>query len=236
MPSARSRRTSSRAAGHVTEGNPLARRGVLFDWPEELGEPSAHLIEDFLVPGPRVKDYERVKQYLETLGLAGHVDLLAGGPPCQGFSSAGRRVENDSRNELYKHYLRFVELVAPTFLLIENVKGISIPFGKNGDDKNGCEKPVPHSEIIRRELEKIDYVTQWFAVKSSRYGVPQLRPRHIMLGVRVNRVGNRGGYPEKEAQNLLTRFGVMLESDDLRYEYITVVLKLTKKNFNARRV
>ena len=60
--------------------------------------------------------------------LRGQVDLLAGGPPCQGFSSAGRRRKADPRNKLVKKYLAFVALVQPAMVLIENVRGITFDF------------------------------------------------------------------------------------------------------------
>ena len=58
------------------------------------------------------------------------VTLLAGGPPCQGFSLAGRRRHDDQRNRAIRHYFEMVKLVRPTLLLIENVRGITVEFGK----------------------------------------------------------------------------------------------------------
>src|SRR5579864_4678383 len=72
-----------------------------------------------------------IKRYHQELAeLVGSVDLVAGGPPCQGFSFAGRRKRNDPRNELFKHYVSLVKLVQPGFVLLENVKGISVAFRK----------------------------------------------------------------------------------------------------------
>lgn len=63
-------------------------------------------------------------------GLRGSIDLLAGGPPCQGFSSAGRRKPHDPRNLLFRDYVALVGLVRPRFILLENVEGITFPFGE----------------------------------------------------------------------------------------------------------
>lgn len=65
-----------------------------------------------------------INNYKEMLqSLRGEIDLVAGGPPCQGFSTAGRRVEGDLRNKLIKSYVKFIRLVQPKVILFENVKG-----------------------------------------------------------------------------------------------------------------
>ena len=58
----------------------------------------------------------------------GRVMLVAGGPPCQGFSSAGQRKESDVRNKLVDSYLEFVDLVKPEMIFFENVRGFTMPF------------------------------------------------------------------------------------------------------------
>ena len=73
----------------------------------------------------------------ELKALTGKVTLVAGGPPCQGFSMAGRRKEDDIRNSLIDSYLRFVDLVAPDSLLFENVKGFTQPFNNCADGNRG---------------------------------------------------------------------------------------------------
>ena len=57
----------------------------------------------------------------QLLQLQGKVDLVVGGPPCQGFSMAGRRKENDERNKLIKSYINFIKLVRPEIIFFENV-------------------------------------------------------------------------------------------------------------------
>ena len=81
--------------------------GVLsFEWPSEIPQ-KEHDIKSFL------NDH---KAYLRS--LKGKIDLIVGGPPCQGFSNAGKRNEQDPRNQLYKSYLTFVRHVEPKILLI----------------------------------------------------------------------------------------------------------------------
>ena len=66
-----------------------------------------------------------IKNYAVQLkALRGSVDMVAGGPPCQGFSTAGRRVENDDRNKLIGSYIEFIRLVQPKIIFFENVKGL----------------------------------------------------------------------------------------------------------------
>ena len=64
----------------------------------------------------------------ELKALRGQVDLLAGGPPCQRFSLAGRRRNSDKRNKLVHSYIKMVDAIQPKCLLLENVKGFTIPF------------------------------------------------------------------------------------------------------------
>ena len=72
------------------------------------------------------------KKYKNQLGkLRGHIDLVAGGPPCQGFSMAGKRVEDDIRNQLVFSYIDFIDMVRPKLLLFENVKGFTYAFKKD---------------------------------------------------------------------------------------------------------
>lgn len=76
--------------------------------------------------------------------MRGKVDLVAGGPPCQGFSMAGKRVKDDIRNQLVFSYIDFIEMVMPKLLLFENVKGFTYPFNKACNSQE-----VPYSEIVK---------------------------------------------------------------------------------------
>lgn len=67
---------------------------------------------------------------IELKELRGKVDLVAGGPPCQGFSMAGKRVKEDIRNNLVFSYIKFIDLVRPKIILFENVKGFTYAFDK----------------------------------------------------------------------------------------------------------
>lgn len=119
--------------------------------------------------------------------LRGNVDLIVGGPPCQGFSTVGKRKKNDPRNKLFHHYVEIVTLVRPKFLLLENVKGISIEHGKTERSRSKKKvkgrQPKPFSERIREQLEEIGYTVYPELVKAVDFGIPQSRPRYLMVGV-----------------------------------------------------
>jgi len=135
-----------------------------FDWPEWLPV-SEHDILDVL------RDYRQ-----ELSGLRGRVTLCAGGPPCQGFSLAGKRKENDERNLLVKSYVEFIDLVRPKLLFFENVRGFTAPFGE------ADSKGQPYSDFVTGSLENLGYSVKDFVVDFSDFGVPQKRKRYILTG------------------------------------------------------
>lgn len=114
----------------------------------------------------------------ELHALRGQVDLVAGGPPCQGFSMAGKRVEDDMRNQLVFSYIRFIDLVRPRVILFENVKGFTFAF-----DKNKIDKVEPYSVKVIKKLQELGYNVKPHIIDFSKYGVPQRRNRFILVGV-----------------------------------------------------
>ena len=114
------------------------------------------------------------------------IDLVAGGPPCQGFSMAGRRDPADIRNELPWQFLDFVAAVAPRAVLIENVVGISLDFDKHGE-------PAPFLQLgMQLEQTGPGYVVQRMRLNAQDYGVPQHRPRMVLVGLRRDIAAARG--------------------------------------------
>lgn len=139
-----------------------------FDWPKWLPQ-KATTIQTLL------KNHKE-----ELIKLNGKVDLIAGGPPCQGFSLAGRRNPNDPRNTLSNQYLRMVSLVNPKYVLLENVRGFNAKF----KDAKGKKGKIPHSEIVKGRLNKLGYEVFTSYLNSQNFGVPQQRIRFIMIGIR----------------------------------------------------
>ncbi|RYE59526.1 MAG: DNA cytosine methyltransferase [Sphingobacteriales bacterium] len=105
------------------------------------------------------------------------VDLVAGGPPCQGFSLAGKREFSDSKNKLPLSFVHFVNLARPKLVLLENVKGIIHPFKSDG-------KKVHSWLEISKAFAFIGYAPVCMLVNSKYFKVPQNRPRFIMFCLR----------------------------------------------------
>lgn len=135
-----------------------------FHWPDWLPkQPVA--IEDLL----RVH-----RAQLE--GLRGQVDLVTGGPPCQGFSSAGRRREDDPRNQLFAAYVDFVRTVRPRALLIENVRGFTSDFRPGAEDSNYAMKL---RMLLSQEYDVFEQL-----INLAIFGVPQSRTRYFLIAFR----------------------------------------------------
>ena len=121
--------------------------------------------------------HELLSERRQTLvGLAGKVDLLAGGPPCQGFSHAGRRQPDDPRNKLFEAYLELVEVLRPRFVLVENVQGFKSDF-------RGSERlAVKNFAAALQQGLSADYDVASAIIQACDYGVPQTRPRFFLAG------------------------------------------------------
>jgi DNA (cytosine-5)-methyltransferase 1 len=125
-----------------------------------------------------------IKRYYKNLiELRGQVDLVAGGPPCQGFSTAGRRDPDDKRNKLTEHYIKVVDLVRPKYVLLENVAGFTMAFNSAANKGRLSKNKQPYSEVVQSKLEALGYTVFTSFVLSSRIGVPQSRERFIMLAI-----------------------------------------------------
>lgn len=141
------------------------------------------------------------ERFTELTGInPGEVDLIVGGPPCQAFSTAGRRQSvQDPRGTLLWQYLRFVEYLNPKFFLMENVRGILSAALKHRPISQRPEKggaPLDHDELpgsvvrlFAEDLTKIKggpYHMDCFEVNAVNYGAPQLRERALFIGNRLN--------------------------------------------------
>lgn len=103
------------------------------------------------------------------------IDLFAGGPPCQGFSLAGKRDVEDERNTLFQYYLRIANKVRPKVILMENVRLLT--------SMKNIEGKLVKDEIINT-FDKIGYLGQFYIVNASDYTVAQNRERVLFVGVR----------------------------------------------------
>jgi len=124
---------------------------------------------------------------------------IIGGPPCQGFSTVGKRDAEDSRNYLYKEYCRIIDQVKPDFFMLENVKGLLTL--KDGFFKN---------DIIDH-FSRLGYKVVFEVVNASDYGVPQNRHRVIFVGIK----NKKFEFPEKYETKISTKEAI---SDLIKYE------------------
>lgn len=109
---------------------------------------------------------------LSAAGLsAGEVDVIIGGPPCQGFSLSGKRTLDDPRNILYKSFVRMVEAIQPKAFVMENVPGLVRLF--HGQVK----------EQVLQDFTDIGYRVEMRQLTACDYGVPQARKRVFFVGV-----------------------------------------------------
>src|SRR5579859_978471 len=141
----------------------LIERKKHFRWPS------------WLPVGPHDIDEVLSNYKTELQKLATKVDLIVGGPPCQGFSVNGRRDEKDGRNKLVESYVSFVQYVKPKLLFFENVRGFTMGFAKNGSG-------TIYSDQVTRRLKKLKYDVHAEIVNFADYGIPQRRRRFILVG------------------------------------------------------
>lgn len=152
------------------------------------------------------------------------VDLVAGGPPCQGFSMAGRRNPKDVRNLLPWQFLDVVAAVQPKAVIIENVVGIGQDFVKGG-----AEAPFAQLRLALEATEP-GYVVQPMRVNAMHFGVPEHRPRMLLVGIRSELAEKHGlavglslWKSESEARPLLAPLpcaGVFRTVDDALWDLV----------------
>lgn len=114
-------------------------------------------------------DINEVIPKIKEITKSQSIDIVVGGPPCQGFSMANRqRLIDDPRNHLYKSYVEVVNFVKPTFFVMENVKGM-----------------LSVADQVVEDFEKIGYKVNYKVLNAKDFGVPQNRERLIYIGNRI---------------------------------------------------
>ncbi|MBL6992254.1 MAG: DNA cytosine methyltransferase [Bacteriovoracaceae bacterium] len=135
---------------------------------------NSFFLKTFIENHPRAVPFSGPIQFLTEEKLSSllhtHVDLVVGGPPCQGFSTVGTNSINDKRNNLFLEYCRIVELLQPKFIVFENVTGIT------------SKKYEPILEQLMNKLTVLGYHFDLNILESQHYGVPQRRKRTILIG------------------------------------------------------
>ncbi len=130
---------------------------------------------------------------LEMTGLkVGEPFMICGGPPCQPFSTAGKRLGiNDPRGSLFMDFIRMIDYIKPRFFIMENVKGIvSAPLKHvPAEERDGNDPEQQFGtvlDVILSEFNKLGYKTVYGILDAVNYGVPQFRERFILIGSRDN--------------------------------------------------
>lgn len=181
-------------AFQTLQHNLLKENKVKFAWPDWFPQ-TPHNVTDVL------KNYTN-----ELKSLVGQVDMLVGGPPCQGFSSAGRRDPSDPRNRLVEAYLEFVSVIKPRIVLIENVRGITQDFDSAGDT---CK--INYAKWIIDSLAA-DYTVSSQMIDTSMFGVPQKRLRFFIVAVRSDLSNELNELPfdviERTRQSFISSKGI----------------------------
>ena len=191
-----------------------------FEWPEWLDQKNWDILELL------------EKHSLELSNLKGNVDLVVGGPPCQGFSMAGKRQNDDVRNQLMHSYIEIVRLVQPKFLFFENVQGFTVDFKGEDTLKN-------YSNILLDELKNMGYKVECQIITMSEFGVPQNRKRFILFASKDKLrksffdilTYNRDNFLKD--RRLKLPITVSQAIDDLKYEHGVVDSQDTKNFTNG---
>lgn len=133
-----------------------------------------------------VQELAKEKNLKEFLGGdINNLDVVCGGPPCQGFSMAGKRNPDDLRNQLVRSYIQILEQVKPKYFVMENVTGILSAKFNLYEGKNETYSNELVTTVLLQEFKEIGYSTVEFkTLDASDFGVPQKRKRVIFLGTR----------------------------------------------------
>lgn len=140
--------------------NLLDNHGKRHHWPDWL-EKRSWYAQDLLT-----------QHRQELAALCGKVDLIAGGPPCQGFSMNGLRRPDDPRSRMVDVYLQYIETVRPRLVLLENVVGFRSMKHRTGGT---------YSDYVARQLDELGYDTWSDILRAADWGVPQRRPRFVLV-------------------------------------------------------
>lgn len=188
---------------------------------------------------------EEIKKHISRLSMfegkdIPEIDLMIGGPSCQGFSRAGRRDKSDPRNMLFGEYVRVISEIRPKYIVLENVEGfVDMQFmGYKG--VTGIEYPdssvTPY--ILRSELNEIGYDTlEPRILNSADYGVPQRRNRIIFIGYRKGLAPPQYPEPTVSPENYLTlkdAISDLIVNDSTRQEIATQLTQYQIDSINGR--
>lgn len=147
----------------------------------KLNRPNVPLIGD-------IRNYTS-QDILKTINYSinDKIDLIVGGPPCQAFSTAGkRRSFDDERGNVFIHFLEISTSLNPTYIVIENVRGLLSASYKPSENPVNTEEKGTALKFIINYLEEKDYKVSFNLYNSANYGVAQIRERVVIIATKKN--------------------------------------------------
>jgi len=168
------------------------------------------------------------------------IDLMIGGPSCQGFSRAGRRDKSDPRNKLFGEYVRVIDELKPKYIVLENVEGFIDMQFLDYKGITGIEYPDGSvtPDILRSELNEIGYETlEPRVLNAADYGVPQRRNRIIFIGYRAGLKPPQYPKPTVRQDQYVTlkdAIGDLIIDDEVRTKVNKKLTKYQKDSINGR--
>jgi len=173
----------------------------------------------------------KIKEYIKDT----KIHLVAGGPPCQGFSTIGKGNPDDPKNELFEHFVRVVSILRPNFVLFENVTGLI------------ATKNESVLKAIIKAFQDIGYILNIKVLESQQYGVPQRRKRTIIVGAEQGRAftfpqaefgTSFGGLhiPAKTLGGALLELENYLDAQEAKDELHDVDSAMIKKEIDFKRI
>lgn len=155
------------------------------------------------------------EEIINDIGInKGELDILIGGPPCQGFSTAGSRFWDDERNHLLKSYIKALEIISPKWFIMENVEGLLT-------SNNGL-----YIYEAAKAFIDLGYKIRIEKIYSQEYGIPQRRKRVII-------VGNRIGFDFKMPEPTLNISGRIFRNSDVTVSHAISSLPSPSKDKNS---
>lgn len=175
-----------------------------------------------IIQGDIRKLVENIGDYLE----GNSIDVVVGGPPCQGFSSANQqRIIDDPRNELYKYFIKAIEKIAPKFVVMENVRGM-LPYANQVVEDY-------HKIKVKNGKLNLTYDASYRLFNSQNFSVAQSRQRLIYIAIRSDIAAERKITPEQIFAEIESTFSNSPKFN-LRHalEYIKSLDAPREKNMN----
>lgn len=161
-----------------------------------------------LIQGDIKEIVDNIENYIDA-----DIDIVVGGPPCQGFSEANRqRIIDDPRNKLYKYFVQAVEKIVPKFVVMENVKGMLKVANQVIEDYESLR--------INKNEQTYSYSVKYGVLNSQDFSVAQSRERLIYIAIRNDVVAERGITPEqifKEIADMCSNNSIYSLQDALEF-------------------